>query len=301
MASRKIPASPSASSSSKPILPLLANLTTLKFDSQSIALRYSLQKQAIPTALPKAQQLADIAWVDPEAKAYLERVEHQYEVLKAQKRSGASGRGRYNTRFSLKNLARQSPFALAELLDIMADPYHLPLPYQLPIAETTYAALKKQFKRKDQPTLCSLDEVLHKFLNHPPQWHLHMATVLEQVAAYLDLKSAINDFRLGKTSGIPDERARAFSRRLWSKAHSIRQEFRSNLCKNWKPFTSRPDFVLTTVIGRLRHALKALTGQPGYTFITAMIQTAPYTPAYRHYRLTNEEAIKKRTRTSSFR
>lgn len=282
-----------AQNNEKADLPLKATLTTLEFHSGAILTKYALQGEDVPVSLTKDTQLADIAWVAPEAKAYLEKVEQKYSELRA----GGGNRKTRATAFDLKNLAGRHPLALGRLLDIMAEPYSLPLPSTFPVSDVSHMALTSLFKKKDRHNLSNLDAVLHRFLNHPPQWHFEMAEQIERVAAYLDLKDAVLDFMWGNTEGTPrkEDALSPSPHRLWTKAWAIRQEFRSNLYKNFRPMNKPPDFVLGIVLHRLAGYLKALTGKPGgSTFITAMIQTAPYTPHYRQYKSATLKDIQNR-------
>jgi|GEM_PF-5518548 len=266
-------------------LPLLAPLTTLNFGHGAAQRYYHFRGLPLPHSLSYEQQLDDIERVSPRARKYIEDIQRYHERLTI-KRSGIK------TKFDLPSLANKDPFALAGILEIMAEPYCLPLSLNVPVSDKTFTGLNKALGLKNTDNPYSLDILLTKWANRPSHWHLSQADRLEELAAYLAVEKGMEKFVLGQTDSKASSEKFSAARCLLNEAHRIRQAYSHSI----KPITNPPSFVLSIVLTRLKEYLLAVSKNkkfPTTSLITAIVKAAPYSRSYKQYGYLEGETIRK--------
>ncbi len=107
------------------------------------------------------------------------------------------------------------------------------------------------------------------------------AAHLDEVATYLELCQAVNAFGLGEMRGPRHQRHNEDVETLRRTAAWIRRA--PHFSEPWPRQTRPPEVILHIVVSRLWQLFMDLTQQPCFRVMTALIQTAPYTPPYQHY------------------
>ncbi len=277
----------------------LPPLTTLRFSSRLVKIKYKVP----PTSATYEEQLKMIGLVSKKARDYIVSVNEQYSKL------AVNPKKMRRSRLSLQEIAKYGPFVLAELLDIMADKYKLPIPQEV------YPKIMAIFTPRERGSLTSTDAVLHKFLNCPPKWHLDRADELDRLAAYLDLDSGVRSFILGNTTGMISQEDHRVTDLMRGSARAIRSTYTNeveklsdigifhkqssrwqkvNVFKDWKKQTKPMDFTMRIIVSRLRQYIEELTGHKGYRLIAALVQVAPYTNNSNSYQTLSLDTIRKK-------